>query len=141
MGQIISATTRFSGAVRRRERFLHHARLLLDDAHANMRAGDPDLALESAYQAALRTAGAWIATSEKLAKRKRLPSSAWERLALIGGTAAEWSENLSAYSALRSRVASGIEYDPDPAVVGKVISLAEQFLAETEGTDQQGAAA
>lgn len=141
MGQVISATTRFAPATRARERFLGQAHLLLRDAHNNAAVGDFDLALECAYQAALRTAGALSAGSTVLAKRKRLPSSAWERLKLVGGDSARWAETLSAYSRLRSRVASGVEWDLDPSAVRQFITQVEAFLAEVDGDHDYNEAA
>lgn len=141
MGHVISATTRFSRATRDRERFLFHAHVLLREARASSAAGDAELALESAYQAALRAAGAKISVSSAVAKRKRLPSSAWDRLALTGDSGAGWAATFSAYSRLRSRVASGIEQDPDPHVVDGLIRQVEDFLLAIDGSAGLGDAA
>ena len=77
MVQIISAATRFAdaGKAGKRVRFLAQGYDLLDRARVEASAGKYEEALEFVYQAALRTAGAWVASS-RVAKRKRLPSSA-----------------------------------------------------------------
>ncbi|MDK8625381.1 SAV_6107 family HEPN domain-containing protein [Corynebacterium appendicis] len=137
MSSVISATT---GAVygvvpvaSRHDEFLQSARALLADAHAQLAAGSYDLALESAYRAALRTAGAVIAQSTVVAKRKRLPTSAWEKLALTGSRGTYWANTFSGFSRLRGRVASGIELKPRVADVGRLVELAEEFFAEAGG--------
>ncbi|AWB81561.1 hypothetical protein C3B44_03630 [Corynebacterium yudongzhengii] len=134
MGDVISATTKFSTRQLKRERFLASARDLLDSARKEMAAGAFDLALEYAYRGALRVAGACIADSVVLARRKRLPSSAWERLALVGEAEKEWAQTFSGFSRLRSRVMSGIEKVPPAGVAEEVVELAAEFLAETEGS-------
>ncbi|AIT61471.1 SAV_6107 family HEPN domain-containing protein [Corynebacterium doosanense] len=132
MGNVISATTRFGRSEGARDRFLTSAHDLIEHAQGYIEAEDWALAMESAYQAALRTAGARIASSPVIARRKRLPTSAWERLVLVDERGAEWSRELSRYSGLRSRVANGIVPRPDPAVVLALFSAARQFLAEVD---------
>ena len=67
MGQVISATARRvqrqGGQGSKRQRFLTQAALLLADARADAANGRMDQALEKAYQAGLRTAGACVAAS------------------------------------------------------------------------------
>ena len=82
MAQIISATTRFAGAGTRRADFILKAQALLAQAHVHREAGEWDLALESAYQAALRTAGARISASA-VAGRRRRPTGAWDQLRMV----------------------------------------------------------
>lgn len=132
MAQIISATTRVGHRVSARDRHLFAARTLLDQARDHLSRSEAGLALENAYLAALRTAGARIAVSEVLAKRKRLPSSAWDKLALVDGAGFARSQEFSGYSAWRSHVGSGIERDPDAGLVGDLLDRAEAFLAEVE---------
>ncbi|MDO5453488.1 MAG: SAV_6107 family HEPN domain-containing protein [Corynebacterium sp.] len=132
MAQIISATTRVGRRVSARDRHLFAARTSLDRARAHFSRNEAGLALENAYLAALRTAGARIAVSEVLAKRKRLPSSAWDKLALVDGAGCARAQEFSRYSAWRSRVGSGIERDPDVGLVGDLLARAEAFLAEVE---------
>ena len=133
MAQIISATTRFAGrgAGTRRADFILKARALLAQAAAHRSAGEWDLALETAYQAALRTAGARISASAVATKRRR-PTGAWDQLRLVDADGERWALVFSQYSRLRSRVASGLELDVDPAVVNTVMGLAVEFLAEVE---------
>lgn len=136
MGNVISATTRSAYGTRRgsqRETFLSSAGELLDTSRMHLESGSYDLALEYAYQAALRTAGAEVATSVSVARRKRLPSSAWDKLALTGQTGKEWAAIFAGYSRLRGRVASGIELHPAPADVEKLVDLAHEFFREVNG--------
>lgn len=141
MGQVISATTRFGGKGSASDRFLASARSLLVDADRDAQAGKWDLALENAYRAALRVAGARIASSAAVAKRRRLPTSAWDRLALVDAAGAGRARDFAAYSGLRQRVASGIIVDPDEATVRRVLDLAREFLAEVEAESGWGAVA
>ncbi len=137
MASVISATTgAVYGAVptsSQHEEFIGSARVLLEDAQEQFQAGDADLALESAYRSALRTAGASISQSAVVAKRKRLPSSAWEKLSLTGARGAHWADTFSGFSRLRGRVASGIELRPSKREVERLIDFAEQFFLEVSG--------
>lgn len=132
MAQIISATTRVGRRASARDHHLFVARTLLDQAHDHLSRDEAGLALENAYLAALRTAGARIAVSEVIAKRKRLPSSAWDKLALVDGAGLARSQEFSGYSTWRSRVGSGIERDPDIGLVGDLLDRVEAFLTEVE---------
>ncbi|MDO5511208.1 SAV_6107 family HEPN domain-containing protein [Corynebacterium sp.] len=132
MAQIISATTRFAGAGSRRADFILKARALLVQAVQHREAGEWDLALEMAFQAALRTAGARISASA-VARRRRLPTSAWEQLQLVDADGQRWASEFSQYSRLRSRVVAGLELSVDHAVVNRIMDLAAEFLAEVEG--------
>ena len=137
MNSVISATTgAVYGAVpaaSRGENFLGAARALLSEAYAYLGAEQPDLALESAYRAALRTAGAVLANSPVIAKRKRLPTSAWAKLILTGVRGAYWADVFEGYSRLRGRVSSGIELKPDATTVAELVDRAAEFYAEVAG--------
>ncbi|WIM66982.1 SAV_6107 family HEPN domain-containing protein [Corynebacterium breve] len=130
-GSVISATTgAVVGATRRsakEDRFLRDAEALLDAARAHFDQGRTDLALEDAYRAALRTAGAISARSTVLARKKRLPTNAWDKLRLTGGEGAHWAGEFSSFSALRGRVALGIEDRPSRLDTQRLISLAGAF--------------
>ncbi|WKD57355.1 hypothetical protein CAPI_03985 [Corynebacterium capitovis DSM 44611] len=115
-----------------RDRFFAAADALLAEAHSDLKRGAVDLALEHAYQAALRVAGGWNAASPVIRSRKRLPRSAWERLKLTGETGAHWASRLSSYSNLRGRVASGLEVDPDRLIVERLIRDVEEFFAAAQ---------
>ena len=142
MNSVISATTGAAYGVvprvTRQESYLATARDLLDGALARQAEGAYDLALEDAYRAALRTAGAVVAGSDVVANRKRLPSSAWDKLALTGPSGKRWAATFRGYSRLRGRVASGIELRPDPATVESLIVAVQEFFSEVagEGTDR-----
>ncbi|MDN8593599.1 MULTISPECIES: SAV_6107 family HEPN domain-containing protein [unclassified Corynebacterium] len=136
---MISATT---GAVygatpapSRHDEFLSSAHAHLNDAHDQLAAGTPDLALESAYRAALRTAGAAAAQSPVVAKRKRLPTSAWDKLALTGPRGKYWADTFSGFSRLRGRVASGIELRPRREEAERLLDLASSFYGEIAGEE------
>ncbi|EFK53589.1 SAV_6107 family HEPN domain-containing protein [Corynebacterium genitalium ATCC 33030] len=145
MNSVISATTGTVygtvPAASRSENFLGTARALLDESYAHLGAGRSDLALESAYRAALRTAGAVVADSAVIAKRKRLPTSAWAKLKLTGVRGGYWAEVFEGYSRLRGRVASGIELKPDGALVAELVDRAAAFYAEVAGEGPGMAAA
>lgn len=130
--RIVSATTRGIGGWSKQDRFLANSRRLLGFAEECLAAGDTAQALEHAYQAALRAAGARSAGSVKVAKRKRLPSSAWERLKLVDADGVKQAEQFSAYSVMRSRVGSGIAPAPKPEIVEGFMREVQQFLAFAE---------
>ena len=143
MGQVISATARRvqrqGGQGSKRQRFLTQAALLLADARADAANGRMDQALEKAYQAGLRTAGACVAASATVSKRRRLPTSAWDQLSL-GAEEEEWANSFRAYSRTRSRLASGIDRGVADKVVFDLMDLAARFLemAETGTHDFDG---
>ena len=84
-----------------------------------------------AYRAALRAAGARVAGST-VGRRKRLPSSAWEQVALIGAADAQWAAEFGEYSRVRSRVASGMDPVPADEVVLGYLALAARYVDATE---------
>lgn len=145
MQSVISATTsRAYGAparMSRRDSFLASAESLLVAAHEEFEDGRADLAMESAYRAALRIAGAAVADSEAVRKRKRLPTSAWEKLALTGERGKHWAARFRTYSHLRGRVVSGLELHPDAATVYRLIADAEEFYHEVHPGESPLAAA
>lgn len=137
MAKIISATTRFVGTGTgvdrgtRRADFILKARVLLAQSRRHREAGEWELALETAYQAALRSAGARISGSA-VSKRRRRPSGAWEQLRMVDESGERRAAEFEQYSRLRSRVASGLEPDVDHVIVNRIMSMAEEFLAEVE---------
>lgn len=131
---------RQGGQGSKRQRFLTQAALLLADARADAANGRMDQALEKAYQAGLRTAGACVAASATVSKRRRLPTSAWDQLSLVGAEEEEWADSFRAYSRTRSRLASGIDRGVADKVVFDLMDLAARFLemAETGTHDFDG---
>jgi len=128
MATVISATTRFGGrGEAKRAEFLEKAHVLLTQSQVALRAGDEASALELAYQAALRTAGARIAVSA-VAQRKRKPHGAWDQLALVDETGVEQAADFKAFSKLRSRVSSGMEVEVDPVIVREFVQRVRGFL-------------
>ena len=84
-----------------------------------------------AYRASLRAAGARVAAST-VARRRRLPSSAWEQVALIGPADAQWAAEFKDYSRVRSRVASGLDPVPGEDAVYEYLALAARYVDVTE---------
>lgn len=142
MATVVSATTRSMGGGRnKRASFISRASVLLRDAVRYFGQDQFEDALDLTYQAALRTAGARIASSP-VARRRRLPKGAWNQLALVDERGKYWAELLAPYSKLRSRVMNGLDRDLDPAQVSQLIELVGQFLdeVEMEGTNTNLAA-
>lgn len=136
MAQVISATAargrgREALQIVRRDRFVEQALDLLSAARASAARGQMEDALEMAYRAALRAAGARVAGST-VGRRKRLPSSAWEQVALIGPADAQWAAGFGEYSRVRSRVASGMDPVPADEVVLGYLALAARYVDVTE---------
>ncbi|OFS24098.1 hypothetical protein HMPREF3067_00085 [Corynebacterium sp. HMSC04H06] len=104
--------------------------MLIEQAREYAADGRFEEALEVAYQAGLRTAGARIAVS-MVARRKRKPSSAWEQLALVSAEDKEWAQEFGQYSKLRSRVSLGLEDGVEEDAVFELMGLAARFMAAT----------
>ena len=138
MAQIISATTKFIDRSNRAGRsgkyqcFLRKAESLLDLARAAAAEDRLTDAVELAYQAGLRGAGAWVAATP-VGKRKRLPTSAWEQVELISADAKEWAMEFRRYSRLRSRLVTGLDDAVKPAVAFELIELSARFIATVRG--------
>lgn len=135
MGQIISATTRFdSQAARRRDDFIAKARVLLSQAEVYRAKGQLIEALDVAYQAALRLAGARIADSAVARRRRGVPSGAWEQLKLVDDAGVAQAEEFAVYSRLRSRLLSGAQWEVSEVVVDELIGKVSEFLGAVEGS-------
>ena len=131
MGEIISATTRFMQVNGKEAEFLAKSAILLRQAHKHRNDGELTLALEIGYQSALRTAGAVIAGSP-VAKRKRKPRGAWQQLRFVNAQSAMWAEELSKYSQIRSRAASGLEIDLSTEGLDEFLGKVRNFHDEVE---------
>lgn len=137
MSQVISATAAARGRKRdslqgvRRDRFVVQALDLLAGARASAARGRFEDALEMAYRASLRAAGARVAASS-VSRRRRLPTSAWEQVALIGPADAQWAAEFKDYSRVRSRVASGMDPVPNEDAVYEYLALAARYVDATE---------
>ena len=116
----------------RRQKFLRAAQGLISEAALQLAEGRNDVAFENAYQSALRIAGARIAESVVLSKRKRLPGSAWDKLEMIDEAGAERAAYFRSYSRLRSLVASGVRDAPATEVVQELLDNSWDFLAEVQ---------
>lgn len=136
MATVVSATTRSISAGRsKRATFISRASVLLRDAIHCYSQGKLADALELAYQAALRTAGAYVAGSA-VAKRRRKPTGAWNQVALVSAEGKSWAESFASYSTLRSRLINGLESEVDSQTVAELIELVEHFLDEVESGGQ-----
>ena len=137
MAEVISATAAARGRRReslqsaRRDRFVAQAFDLLTDARASAARGRFEDALEMAYRASLRAAGARVAASS-VSRRRRLPTSAWGQVALIGPADAQWAAEFKDYSRVRSRVASGMDPVPNEDAVFEYLALAARYVDATE---------
>lgn len=137
MSPVVSATTRFNSGRRSKNAiFLTRAHYLLREAQERFSVGDNEQAVESAYQAALRTAGAVVAASP-VAHKRRAPRSAWDQLALVTDWGEGWATEFRKFSRLRSRLISGLPVDYDTADVRKLIECAGDFLDQAELGDMQ----
>lgn len=140
VAHVISATARYSLPARGRGHLIERAGVLLTQARQALLDGKLEEAAEAAYQAALRTAGAWVADSP-VGKRKRKPRGAWAQLELVDADAARWAQRFAADSAKRSRLLSGIEYDPSRQWVEALVNDAEDFYGVVVSEATWGAAA
>lgn len=113
------------------EQMLGRAGGLLEQARTEAERGNLEDALEHAYQAALRAAGAWV-DSAKLRKR-RGPANAWDQLERAGAAGRMWAVKFRAFSKLRGRVASGLPVDLSAANVAELVALAGEFLTAVDG--------
>ncbi len=138
MSLVLSSTIRTSAAENRRDHYVTQAHGFLHAAYSSFSQQDYGQALECAYLSALRTAGAVTAVSPAIRKRKRLPSSAWERLRLTGVEGKQWAEKFVGFSSLRGHVASGIVTHVPPARVWDLITYAQGFLDSVEGLSDVG---
>lgn len=134
MGSVVSATLNATQSKNawsaKSEQFYAAAEHYLAQAHAHFEDGIYDIALEDAYRAALKVAGAVCLESTVIQKRKRLPSSAWEKLQLTGARGKYWAAVFRRYSPLRGRVASGIVHLPDADTVVSLLADVERFYGE-----------
>lgn len=141
MATVVSATTRsLTGGQGKRATFISRASVLLRDAIACYGKGELLDALELAYQAALRTAGAYIAGTA-VAKRRRKPTGAWKQLALASADGKLWAESFAPYSTMRSRLINGLDREIEAKTVAALIGLVERFLDEVENDWQVGSLA
>ncbi|GAA1474075.1 SAV_6107 family HEPN domain-containing protein [Corynebacterium felinum] len=131
MNTVVSATTRFATRNNASGQYMHRAHWLIAEAVTYRKQQRYDLALDSAYQAALRTAAAAVALSP-VARRVRKPASAWAQLRLVGKDAAVWADKCEKYSKLRSHALSGITTDIDVAQVDALINLVSEFIDAVE---------
>ncbi|EJZ82774.1 SAV_6107 family HEPN domain-containing protein [Corynebacterium otitidis] len=131
----ISAQGKLRGQLKRdrvRTSRLDRAAALLSEAHARLAAGEPADAVELAYQAALRAAGAVVAGAG-MTGRRRAPSNAWDKLRMVSPEAAAWADRLSSYSRLRGRLLSGLEAGVEPATAERLAADAAALLDWAEG--------
>ncbi len=140
MSNVVSATTRFARRVEGAQRLLEGAHIHLAQADRLFFQGDMCSALEYAYRAALRAAGARVAMSS-IAARKRKPTSAIEQLRLVGASESLWADRIAGYSRLRSRVSTGVEVKVAAQSVQDLMTIVSNFLHDIEGAQDGSIAA
>ncbi|MBG9325346.1 hypothetical protein I4J33_02375 [Corynebacterium belfantii] len=127
MSVIISATTRFAGKSGKGHDFLAKAELMLNESRKWEAQGDNASALEYAYRAGLRAAGAMV-TCSRIASRKRKSSNVWDHLRMIGPEGIQWADRFQKFSRTRSRVVSGIDPGVSVEVVHRLQLLVDEFI-------------
>ncbi|MEL6050252.1 SAV_6107 family HEPN domain-containing protein [Corynebacterium rouxii] len=141
MSVIISATTRFAGKSGKGHGFLAKAELMLNESRKWEAQGDNASALEYAYRAGLRAAGAMVACS-RIASRKRKSSNVWDQLRMIGPEGIQWADRFQKFSRTRSRVVNGMDPGVSIEVVHRLQLLVDEFigyLLASEYSEQEAA--
>lgn len=133
MTAVVSATTGMQRMGKSGE-LLVHADALLRDASLMLERNDYAVALEYAYRAALRVAGAWVAQTP-VARRVRRPRSMWEQLRLTGDAGVQWAEDFHHYAQLRSRVSMGLDVELSSADVERLMDKVAQFQSAVQCAD------
>lgn len=145
MEPLISATTlhshRYGSRFSRADTFLAKAsRLPAQAAQARSQERLAD-AVEFAYQAGLRAAGARLAEAGSPRSRsRRAGQGAFDRLRKLSVADAAWAERMSRFSRVRSRLAIGLDSEVETKVVDRLISEVSAFLASIEAADELSAA-
>lgn len=116
-------------ALTRHRKLVASAEMLMGKARAYVRDGDASQALEFAYWAGLRLAGARVAVSS-VDKRRRKPTSAWEQLALIDAAGKQWAHRFQPYSRLSRDIELGLGAEISDLQVMSLFKLVEEFLVE-----------
>ncbi|UQV53550.1 SAV_6107 family HEPN domain-containing protein [Corynebacterium pseudodiphtheriticum] len=131
--QVISATTKFNHTADvsrvRHQKLLDSAVLLVEQAGEQFHAGEDARALELAYMAGLRLAGARVALSP-VERKRRKPSSAWGQLALVDAEAERWAQRFQQFSGIRRDIDLGQAVEVSQLQVISLIKLVSEFLAE-----------
>lgn len=132
MTAIVSATTStIKTTSNKRAIMVGRAIHLQNSAVIALQNGQLADALEFAYQAALRTAGAYFAEPQKVRRKKS--GSVWDRIAKMDDRGAFWAAKFKPYSRTRARALSGLPVDFVTTDVQELLSLVDEFLAEVEG--------
>lgn len=136
----ISATVTHVNGMNNDANFLSKASVLIVQATEERARGAWADALEYAYRAGLRVAGARLALADGV-RRRRPPVGALNKLRLVGPHEAQWADRLAQFSRVRSRLAAGMEHTVDPEVVDSLIEVVTAFLQSVESGEQQPLAA
>ncbi|GGG70705.1 SAV_6107 family HEPN domain-containing protein [Corynebacterium pelargi] len=131
MNTVVSATTGYQRPGKAGQ-LLHQSAMLQREAVAMLERGDITVALEYAYRAALRVAGAWVSQTP-IARRVRKPQGVWAQLELSGEAGQAWAREFHPWSTLRARASMGLEVDVDAAKVRALMSLVEDFAQAIDG--------
>ncbi|AZA13959.1 SAV_6107 family HEPN domain-containing protein [Corynebacterium choanae] len=125
----LSSTSFASGSLAR-DSYISRANELLALSYRQLREGEFDEALENAYRAALRTAGARIAAAGAANKRGR-PTSAWEQLARLDELGAVQAASFRRWKGIRQDVLCGVSH-ADAQMVNDLLSEVESLLTVVE---------
>ncbi|AZA08917.1 SAV_6107 family HEPN domain-containing protein [Corynebacterium pseudopelargi] len=131
MNTVISATTGYQRPGKAGQ-LLDQSAALQREAAAMLERGDNTVALEYAYRAALRVAGAWVSQTP-IARRVRKPKGVWAQLELTGNAGQAWAQEFQRWSTLRARASMGLEVDIDAAKVRALMSLVGDFTQAIDG--------
>ncbi|WP_454972558.1 SAV_6107 family HEPN domain-containing protein [Corynebacterium propinquum] len=118
-----------SAALTRHRKLVASAEMLVSKARAFLRDGDASQALEFAYWAGLRLAGARVAVSP-VGKRRRKPTSAWEQLALVDAAGKQWAHRFQPYSRVCRDIELGLGAEISELQVMSLLKLVDEFLVE-----------
>lgn len=146
---VVSATTRgavsaarpASGSAALRggasgQQFVVKAAALLEQAWAYHRAGDAAAAVEAAYLAAIKLAGA-----RTCSVRRRSGASAWDLLAKKDAAGREQAAQFRPVARLYMRIQGGLELAEDELFVRRLLVQVEDFLGFVRGESTPAARA
>lgn len=129
VGRVAAALRVDGAAIGRYYKLLEAAASLIVEARNKLRSGDAQQALEFAYWAGLRLAGARVAVSP-VDKRRRKPASAWEQLALVNKSGEQWAQLFQPYSRLSREIGLGFNPEVSQLQVHALLKLVEELRAE-----------
>lgn len=128
---VASASVRGSGRLSDAELFAWKAHTLLSQGKKEHGLGNYEMSVELAYQAALRCVGAMVAASS-LARKKRLPTNAWDQLRLLGECEAQQADEFQRFSVLRKRATLGVGPELTESAVAEMLAAVDSFVDDVD---------